>query len=382
MSGPDGGDRPVTFEAVRSDLGHPVHPPVSVVMTVLNERRNLSAAVSTVFGQDYPGPIELVVAVGPARDGTPNLARQLAETHPRMTVVNNPTGRTPSGLNLAIAAADPASTVIVRTDGHAQLPRDYVRTAVETLERTGAGNVGGMMVPRGDTAFEQAVARAMSSRIGLGSAPFHTGGTEGPADSVYLGVFDRTVLDKAGGYDEHYARAQDWELNYRIRDLGSVVWFDPRLRVDYCPRGSIAALAVQFRSSGEWRAQLVRKFPRTANARYLAAPLATAGLGGSAIVLLVNAAAVHSAALSLAAAVIPAGYAAVIVAGAFATRRGLGVRASAWYPLVLVTMHTSWGVGFIASTIANRARAVGRLIGRVDPSAGPDRQPKRHAQEM
>ncbi|HEX2306902.1 MAG TPA: glycosyltransferase family 2 protein [Jatrophihabitantaceae bacterium] len=367
---------------MRSDLGHPAHPPVSVIMTVLNEARHLPGAVQSVFDQDYPGQIELVVAVGPARDGTPGLARELAHAHPQMSVVDNPTGRTPSGLNLAIAAADAASSVIVRTDGHAQLPRDYVRTAVETLERTGAANVGGMMVPRGGTAFEQAVARAMSSRIGLGSAPFHTGGTEGPADSVYLGVFDRTVLDKTEGYDEHYARAQDWELNYRIRDLGGVVWFDPRLRVDYCPRGSIGALAVQFRSSGQWRAQLVRKFPKTASARYLAAPLATAGLAGSAVALVVNAVAVHSGTLALAATAIPAGYAAVIVVGALATRRGLSARASAWYPVVLVTMHTSWGAGFIASTMANRARALGRVVGRVRPSAKPARQLRRQAQEM
>ena len=367
---------------MRSDLGHPAHPPVSVVMTVLNESRHLSGAVRSVFDQDYPGSIELVVAVGPARDGTPGLARELAAAHSRMTVVDNPSGRTPSGLNLAISAADPASTVIVRTDGHAQLPRDYIRTAVEALERTGAANVGGMMVPRGETPFEQAVARAMSSRIGLGSAPFHTGGTEGPADSVYLGVFDRTVLDKTEGYDEHYARAQDWELNYRIRDLGAVVWFDPRLRVDYCPRGSITALAAQFRSSGEWRAQLVRKFPKTANARYLAAPLASAGLAGSAVVLVINAVALHSAALAVAAVAVPAGYAAFIVVGALATRRGLGARASAWYPVVLVTMHTSWGTGFLASTIANRVRAFGRLMDRSRSAAEPARQLRRQAQEM
>jgi hypothetical protein len=154
------------------------------------------------------------------------------------------------------------------------------------------------------------------------------------------------------------------------------------LRVDYCPRGSIGALAVQFRSSGQWRAQLVRKFPKTASARYLAAPLATAGLAGSAVALVVNAVAVHSGTLALAATAIPAGYAAVIVVGALATRRGLSARASAWYPVVLVTMHTSWGAGFIASTMANRARALGRVVGRVRPSAKPARQLRRQAQEM
>jgi succinoglycan biosynthesis protein ExoA len=332
-------------------------------MTVLNEDRHLRDAVDSVWAQDYPGRLELVVAVGPSRDGTEELAHQLAEEHPDLTVVANPTGRTPAGLNLAIGAIDPGSAVIVRTDGHAQLPADYVRNAVETLERTGAANVGGMMVPRGITPFEQAVARAMSSRIGLGSAPFHVGGDEGPADSVYLGVFDRTIFDKTGGYDEHYCRAQDWELNYRIRDLGGVVWFDPRLRVDYRPRSTVAQLAAQFRSSGEWRAQIVRKFPKTASLRYLAAPLVTGALAGSAGTLGVNAVLLHSAAVAAVAAALPAAYAGVIVVGALASRRGLTAKATAWYPLVLVTMHTSWGSGFLASTIANRARAVHRLVG-------------------
>jgi hypothetical protein len=90
---------------------------------------------------------------------------------------------------------------------------------------------------------------------------------------------------------------------------------------------------------------------------------------------------VHSAPLALAAAAIPAGYAAVIVVGALVTRRGLSARASAWYPLVLVTMHTSWGAGFLASTIANRARAVGRLIDSAGPTAEPVRQSRRQAQD-
>jgi hypothetical protein len=67
--------------------------------------------------------------------------------------------------------------------------------------------------------------------------------------------------------------------------------------------------------------------------------------------------------------------------GALATRRGLSARASAWFPLVLVTMHMSWGAGFLASTITNRARAVGRLLDRARLSAKPARQRRRQEQE-
>jgi succinoglycan biosynthesis protein ExoA len=337
-------------------------PAVSVIMTALNESRHLAEAVASVFDQDYPGTLELVVAVGPSHDDTAELARRIAIGYDgRMQVVTNPTGRTPAGLNIAIAATDPATAVIVRTDGHAQLPKDYISVAVADLRSTGAANVGGMMVPAGRTAFECAVARAMSERIGLGSAPFHVGGEPGPAESVYLGVFLREILEATSGFDEHYARAQDWELNHRIRELGGLVWFDPRLRVGYRPRPNLGQLSRQFRGSGQWRWELIRRHPDTASARYLAAPLATLALVLATLVLVVDLAVVHSIALAIAAAIVPIGYLAVVLIGSALTRRGLDARASAWYPAALITMHVSWGTGFLTGAVKDGLTALAAL---------------------
>ncbi len=323
-------------------------------MTALDEGRHLTDAVTSVFEQDYDGELELVVAVGPSRDNTMELARALARTHaPNMTVVVNPTGRTPHGLNIAIAATDPAREVIVRTDGHAHLPRGYVSEAVETLERTGAGNVGGQMVPAGTTPFEQAVARAMSSPIGMGSVPFHVGGQEGAADSVYLGVFRRDVLDAVGRFDEHYVRAQDWELNYRIRAHGETVWFDPRLQVGYRPRPNVRALARQFHHSGIWRWQIIQTRPDTASVRYLAAPAATTALGVAAVVGVTGRGGRLG---SLVSRGVPAGYLAAVGLGALKSRRGLSLRATAWYPIALVTMHLAWGSGFLRGAVTTLGR--------------------------
>ena len=329
-------------------------------MTALDEGRHLGDAVASVFAQDYPGPLELVVAVGPSRDGTEQLALRLAEDHPDMRVVANPTGRTPAGLNLAIAATDPNRPIVVRTDGHAHLPPDYVRCAVEAMQRTGAANVGGMMVPEGVTPFECAVARAMSERIGIGEAAFHVGGEPGPAPTVYLGVFRRSVLERTGGFDEHFARAQDWELNHRIRELGELIWFEPGLQVRYRPRSNVRRLAHQFHGSGLWRWQIVRAYPQTVNLRYLAAPSATLAIGAAAIALLVDAAVVHSAAIAAIAAAVPGLYAAVVLGGAALTRRGLSPRASLAYPAVLATMHLSWGAGFLSGPVRDVLRTLGR----------------------
>ncbi len=147
-------------------------------MPVLNEERHLREAVQQVLDQDYAGPIDVVLAVGPSRDRTQEVAESIASADTRVTLVPNPTGRTPQALNAAINASK--GEVVARCDGHAMLPRDYVRTAVETLRETGADNVGGIMAAEGVSPFEKAVARAMTSKIGVGNAAFHVGGEGGP----------------------------------------------------------------------------------------------------------------------------------------------------------------------------------------------------------
>lgn len=322
----------------RNDAGVSLPPdcPVSVVMPILDEERHLAEAVAMVLRQDHTGPIELVLALGPSSDRTDQIARELAVADPRVHCVANPSGRTPDALNAAVAAS--SYPVVVRVDGHAVIPRDYVRTAVDILCHTGADNVGGIMAARGTTPFEQAVAAAMSSRIGVGNARFHTGGTEGPAETVYLGVFRRTALERVGGYDAHFARAQDWELNHRIRQSGGVVWFTPRLVVAYRPRSTVKALGRQYFHYGRWR-RVVAGRHGTISARYLAAPVLVGAM----------AAALGAAPWWPWSLLVPAGYALCIGVGGIVAGAGLPWGARARVPLALATMHFSWGAGFLSS---------------------------------
>lgn len=115
------------------------HPAVSVIMPVRNEERHLPAAVSRVLDQDYPGEVQVVLAVAPSKDRTEEVADKLAAGEPAVTVVPNPSGITPAALNAAIAVS--SHPVVARVDGHAILPPDYLRVAVETMNETGADNV-------------------------------------------------------------------------------------------------------------------------------------------------------------------------------------------------------------------------------------------------
>ena len=337
-----------------------VLPPVSAVMPVRNEERHLAEAVQRVLTQDYPADLELVLAVAPSRDRTEPIARELAAADRRVTVVANPGGRIPSAMNAAVAAA--RYGVIARIDGHALLPDGYLRAAVTSLLETGAADVGGVMAAEGVTVFQQAVAWAMTSRAGVGSAEFHTGGGAGPALTAYLGVYRRSAIEQAGGWDEEMQVAEDWELNYRIRALGGLIWFDPSLRVTYRPRASLRALAIQYFRYGRWRRVVSRQYPDTVSLRYLAPPAATVanaaglvlGIAGLAALAAGGPAGLGYLTLGF---VVPLVYVAGIIAVALSSRTPGRVRVLV--PLVLATMHMCWGAGFLTSprSLVRRLRA-------------------------
>ena len=322
-------------------------PAVSAVMPVRDEEKHLADSVARVLAQDYPGGLELILAVGPSRDRTAQIARELAAADTRVLVVPNPSGKISSAMNAAIKVA--RYGVITRIDGHALLPDGYLLTAVRALLATGAADVGGVMAAEGITPFQQAVAWAMTSPAGVGAAANHTGGAAGPADTVYLGVYRREAIEQAGGYDETMIVAEDWELNYRIRARGGLIWFTPELRVTYRPRASLETLARQHFRYGRWRRVVARRYPETVNRRYLAAPVATAAnVAGLAVGLEALTGFGPTRWLGLAL-VVPAVYVAGITVVAAVFARDLPLQVRARIPLVLATMHMCWGAGFLTS---------------------------------
>ena len=315
-------------EAAALDESAPIWPDIDVVMPIRNEAEHLVAAAAAVRSQEYPGRVRIFLGVGPSDDGTERVAAELAATFDDLVVVDNPSGLTPSALNAAIRAG--TAPIVVRVDGHSELSDGYIRRAVETMQRTGAVNVGGLQVPIATTPFERAVAAATTSWLGTGGASYRVGGQEGPVDTVFLGVFDRAAIEAVGLFDERLIRNQDYELNIRLRKAGGTVWFDPELSVGYRPRGSWTALAKQYYEYGYWKAAVMRLHPDSARLRQVIPPVAVGGI-------------VLGAALSPRVrwfALAPAAYGCVIAAAAARAGRGLFAVAA---PLI----HISWSTGLL-----------------------------------
>jgi succinoglycan biosynthesis protein ExoA len=315
-------------------------PDVDVVMPIRNEAAHLADAVAAVRAQEYPGTVRIFLGVGPSDDGTEQIAGQLAEHDEDLVVVENPSGLTPSALNVAIRSG--SAPVIVRVDGHSQLSPGYIMRAVETLRRTDAVNVGGLQVPVATTPFEQAVAAATTSWLGTGGASYRVGGEAGPVDTVFLGVFDRDAVEAAGLFDERLVRNQDYELNIRLRKAGGTVWFDPELSVGYRPRGSWRALAKQYFEYGRWKAVVMRMHPESTRLRQLAPPVAVAGLAIATLYGLVERRRVLA---------VPAAYVIVV---ALASRRAPH---RVLHSMVVGVIHVAWSGGLIAGALRRPARA-------------------------
>ena len=309
---------------------------ISIILPVLNEADHLNESLRSILSQDYLGDIEIILAIGPSHDGTEKIAQALAQKDSRIVLVENPSGRTASALNIAIAATK--YSIIVRVDGHSQIPKNYLTLVSEILEKTGAVNVGGVMDAQGRTLFESGVARAMKSALGVGASRFHTGGAAGEVDTVYLGAFRKEALIAVGCFDERFTRAQDWELNHRLRSAGGKIYFDPRLVVTYRPRSTVLALAKQYFNYGRWRRVVSRTHQGTINYRYLAPPIAV--LGSSLSILM-------SLFFSTIFIVPLAIYLFFILLASFRIARSIGEIIC--MPLILLTMHISWGIGFITS---------------------------------
>jgi glycosyltransferase involved in cell wall biosynthesis len=317
-------------------MNNATFPPVSVILPILNEERDLSNCVSAILQQDYPSNIEVILALGPSKDKTIQIAEKLSELDPRIKLVNNPTGQTAAGLNIAIKAS--SYEIICRIDGHSEISNDYVKTAVEILQKKNAVNVGGLMHADSNTGLQRVIAQAMRSKLGVGSSKFHTGGSAGESDTVYLGTYKKSAVIAAGGFDERYIRAQDWELNYRLRKNSGVIWFDPRLQVTYRPRSTFRKLARQYFQYGRWRRVISRQHRSTVNFRYLAPPVA----------VIINLLSIFFTFTTNPIFIAPfLTYFSILIIGSLFI--GRKVVDKLLMPFVLATMHFSWGIGFITS---------------------------------
>lgn len=331
-------------------------PLATVIVPARNEEAHLGDCLSALAAQDYPRDrLEVLIVEGGSTDATRAVAERFIRSDPRFRLLDNPHGRVAAGLNLGVAQA--RGEVLLRVDAHTLPAPDYARRCVQALAATGADNVGGPMLPQGETRVGEAVACAMGSRFGVGTARFRFARAVEEVDTVYLGAFPRRVFERVGPFNEELDRNQDYEMNYRIRRAGGHIVVDPRIRSVYRTRRTLADVRLQYADYGYWKAQMLRRHPASLRARQLAAPALVLGLAATALATLL--ALVAPGVPRLLVWALPALLALYLGVGLAVALRLAARRGWRLLPALLAvfpTLHLSWGCGFLAGLWA-RPRA-------------------------
>jgi glycosyltransferase involved in cell wall biosynthesis len=329
-------------------------------MPIFNEVGYVEAAVKSVLAQEYDGPVEIILALAPSTDGTDEVVTRLAAADDRIRVVLNPKRHIPVGVNLGIAEA--RHPVVIRIDAHTELPEGYTARGVAELERSGASNLGGIMSAVGRPGFQSAVAKAYNSSLGLGGASYHAHSAEpGPAESAYLGIMRTEAIRSIGGFDESVLRGEDWEMNFRLREAGHLVWLDPRLQVRYWPRDKWRNLARQFFATGVWRAEIIRRHKGRNPLRFFAPPLLVVNVAAAVVIGVLQLLGVLSGPASLVLSLVylgPLAYALLLVGAMMVTSGSLADRVR--FAIVLATMHLCWGAGFLRGALRGGRNSLDR----------------------
>lgn len=313
---------------------------VSVIVPCRNEVDYIDAFLDSVLAQQYPHPIEIIIADGMSDDGSRERLRQWIDKNPHIRLIDNPQKVVPTGLNRAIEVAQ--HDIIIRLDVHTEYAADYVAQCVAALTQSGADNVGGPWRAEGRNYLQQAIALAFQSPYSSGAAASHNLNHEGDVDSVYLGCWRKDSFDKYGMFDEELIRNQDDELNLRINRGGGRVYQSPLIQSRYYPRSSLAALFRQYMQYGYWKVRVIQKHKLPASIRHVIPGMFVASLLLLAVLGLFFKPAFNLLLVLLLLYFFALGFASLAIALRQSAASKLWIM-----PLVLAMFHLGYGFGFL-----------------------------------
>ncbi|MCK6577912.1 MAG: glycosyltransferase family 2 protein [Anaerolineae bacterium] len=314
-------------------------------MPIRNEAGFIERSLGAILAQSYPHDrYEVLVADGMSTDNTRTLVASLADQgNVAVKIVDNPGKIVPTGFNAALEIA--AGDVIVRVDGHCEVPTDYLDQCIHHLMQSRAECVGGVVDTIGASYIARAIALAMSSTFGVGNSTFRTM-SDGEdllieVDTLAFGAYQREVFRRIGGYDTELVRNQDDEFNYRLRAAGGKILLNPRIRSSYFSRSSLRSLARQYYQYGLYKVRVLQKHPRQMQMRQFVPPAFTLGVIGG----------LMAAPFSDLLRIIWLMCLSIYLAGSMAISLRIAVREGWQYlpilPLLFSTLHLSYGAGFL-----------------------------------
>ncbi|MBX0311553.1 MAG: glycosyltransferase family 2 protein [Sulfurihydrogenibium sp.] len=246
-------------------------PFVTVIIPCRNEKKIIEKCLDSVINQDYPkDKLEILVIDGMSDDGTREIIKKYIEQYTFIKMFDNPKKIVPTAMNIGIKNAK--GDIIIRMDAHTEYPKDYISKIVHWLNKSGADNVGGILIikPSTNTLIAEAIAIGSTSTFGVGNAYFRTGLSKPRyVDTVPFGAYKKEVFDKIGLFDEELIRNQDDELNLRLTRQGGKILLVPEIVSYYYTRDSLSKLWKMYFQYGYWKIRVIQKHKLPASWRHL-----------------------------------------------------------------------------------------------------------------
>jgi succinoglycan biosynthesis protein ExoA len=329
-------------------------PSVSVIIPCRNEEKTIQLVLDAIYGQTYPRELlQVVIADGFSEDRTREKIADFKSTHTDLDVLvaDNPQRIIPAGLNTAIRTSK--GDLIVRMDAHSIPNPNYVALCVDALQRNVAQNVGGVwdIQPGKDNWIARSIATAAGNPLAVGDAHYRFTDKAAYVDTVPYGSYKRNLFDQIGLFDETLLANEDYELNTRILQSGGKIWLDPNIRCTYYARSNLRALSKQYYGYGFWKLQMLKRYPETLRWRQALPPAFILGL---LVTLLVGI--FWKPSLVLFAVVLGLYLLILLGVGVHMAIKKRDILMLIGVPLAIITMHFSWGAGFIAGTFSAKTK--------------------------
>ena len=235
-------------------MSHGEGLPVSVVIPVYNGAATLGRALAACLGQDYSGPVEVIVV----DDGSTDQTAEVTASFPTVRYLSQANAGPAAARTRGALAA--SGEVICFTDADCVPHPDWVSRLMSGFNQPAVAAVCGTY---GLANPQSLLARCVQAEILFRHARM-------PDYPRVFGSYNvairRRIFFEIKGFDSRYRRAsgEDNDLSYRILAAGHRIYFARAAVVDHVHPARVGRYLLEQCRHGFWRARMYRAHPRMA----------------------------------------------------------------------------------------------------------------------
>ena len=245
---------------------------LSVICPTYNEIDFIDALIDNLCFNDGLEK-EILIVDGGSVDGTIEKVKLLMNKYSSLKLLENPSRTSTHAFNIGYKYS--TGEFIAFVGAHANYDKNYFTSGLDCLRRNECDVVGGPLKQKGKSLAGKAIARVMSSKLGVGNTEFRTENKKMMVDSVAFAIYKREIIEQCGLMDESLPVNQDDEFHYRVRSKGYRIMMIPEMSSIYYVRDSFVKLFRQYFRYGLYKPAVLNKVSGSVRLRHLMPSLFT-----------------------------------------------------------------------------------------------------------